>query len=168
MPGAPTMMPGGAGAQGMPSMPGMPDMRSAPGVPPGVGARPMPPPVNQPTEQVPGQNTAADATSLVSALDSTAPFVQAIDFLLMVFCGFYCLRRNKTAKSVALRLMSLACFVSAIILLGFFLAASYHGHPLVPVAAGVRQFSYVAARILAPFELLLFAVAIVLMARREP
>ena len=157
------MVPRGAGAE---EMPGMPDMRSAPGAPAGVGARPISAPASQPTQQAGSQNAAADAASFVSALDSTAPFVQAIDFLLMLFCGFYCLRRNKRARTAALRVMAFACFISAIILLGFFLAATYHGHALLPVAAGVRQFSYVVARILAPFELLLFAVAIVLMAQR--
>jgi hypothetical protein len=160
------MLPGAPGGAGADTMAGMRDMRNAPGAPASVGARPIASPVTQATTETRSQNTAADTTSLVSALDATAPFVQALDFLLMLFCGFYCLRRNKRGKSAALGVMALACFVSAMILLGFFLAATYHGHALLPVAAGVQQFSYVVARILAPFELLLFAVAIVLMAQR--
>src|SRR3954452_10148755 len=122
-PGAP-IMPGAPGVAGAEELPGM---RTPPGAPPGVGARPIPPPVSQPSEQTLSQNASADTTSgsLISSLDSTAPFVQAIDCLLMLFCGFYCLRKNKTARSVALRVMAFACFVSAIILLGFFFAATY-------------------------------------------
>lgn len=174
----------GAGAPPMPGMPAMPgapagvgprgpgafDATGAgaptmPGAPAGIGARPMPPvpQMNQPSAQSTGGPPNSTATSLIASLDATAPFVQAFDFLLMLFCGIYCLRLSKS--SGALKLMAVACFVSAMILLGFFLSASYHNHFLFPWA-GVRLTAYAIARLLAPFELLLFAIAIVLVARR--
>jgi len=85
----------------------------------------------------------------------------------MIFCGFYCLRRNKTARSSALRLMAIACFLSAVILLGFFLSATYHNQSLIPLFRQVRATAYVIARLLAPFELLLFAIAIIAVARQR-
>ena len=104
--------------------------------------------------------------SLSSFLESLTPFVQAFDFLLMIFCGFYCFRRSQLAKNSALRLMAIACVFSAIVLLGFFLSATYNYHAVVPLAPRAREVAYVVARFLAPFELLLFALAIVLVARR--
>lgn len=147
-----------------------PPTRPIPNLPPGVGARPMPPPATQAADQDRAHNYPAapssPSTSLISSLDSTAPFVQAFDFILMLFCGAYCLRIGVKAKSGALKLMALACFVSAIILLGFFLSATYHEQALIPLPGALRFLAYVVARLLAPFELLLFAIAIVLLARR--
>jgi lysylphosphatidylglycerol synthetase-like protein (DUF2156 family) len=85
----------------------------------------------------------------------------------MLFCGIYCLRSYRRSKKGAVRLLAWACFVSAVILLGFFLSASYHSHPLFPLLPQVRAGAYLVARLLAPFELLLFAVAIILVARRS-
>lgn len=85
----------------------------------------------------------------------------------MLFCGVYCLRSYRRTKNSAVGLLAWACFVSAVILLGFFLSASYHTHPLFPLLPQVRAVAYLVARLLAPFELLLFAIAIVLVARRN-
>ena len=99
--------------------------------------------------------------SLISFLDSATPLVQAFDFLLMLFCGVYCLRSTRRQKNIGLTILAISCFVSAIILLGFFLFAVLHGRGLV------AQSTYIAARLLAPFELLLFAIAIIIVAQRN-
>jgi hypothetical protein len=104
---------------------------------------------------------------LISFLDSSTPFVQAFDFLLMLFCGFYCLRSIRRCKNFSLTILAISCFVSAAILLGFFLSAAPNGHPLLPLTAQARQVFYIIARLLAPFELLLFAIAIIIVARRN-
>jgi hypothetical protein len=104
---------------------------------------------------------------LISFLDSSTPFIQAFDFLLMLACGVYCLRSNRTRKNLALKILATSCFVSAIILLGFFLSAAPNGHPLLPLTAQARSIAYGIARLLAPFELLLFGAAIILVARRN-
>ena len=57
--------------------------------------------------------------------------------------------------------LAISCFVSAIILLGYFLFGILHGHG--PMA----QSTYIVARVLTPFELLLFFVGIVIVARRN-
>ena len=103
--------------------------------------------------------------SLTSFLDSTTPFVQAFDFLLMLFCGFYCLRSRRWTPNTALTVMATACFVSSVILLAFFLSAAPNNHPLLPLPPNTRNFFYLLGRLLSPFELLLFATAIVLLAR---
>ena len=104
---------------------------------------------------------------LISSLDSATPFIQAFDFLLMLGCGFYCLRSNRGRKNLALTFLAISCFVSAVILLAFFLSAAPNDHPLLPLSAQARSVAYLIARLLAPFELLLFAIAIVLVARRN-
>ena len=104
---------------------------------------------------------------LISFLDSSTPFVQAFDFLLMLLCGFYCLRSNRTRRSTGIKVLAVSCFVSAVILLGFFLSATFHNHPLLPLSAPARQTFYLVARLLAPFELLLFVTGIVLVARQN-
>ena len=104
---------------------------------------------------------------LTSLLESITPFVQALDFLLMLFCGFYCLRSNRQRKNLALRILAISCFVSAMILLGFFLSATPNNHPFLPLPAQLRSFAYLTARLLAPFELLLFVIGIILVARRN-
>jgi hypothetical protein len=104
---------------------------------------------------------------LISFLDSSAPFVQAFDFLLMLLCGIYCLRSNRRRKNLGVKILAISCFVSAIILLGFFLSAFHGSQPLLPLPAPIRNFAYVTARLLAPFELLLFGIAIIVVARRN-
>jgi hypothetical protein len=104
---------------------------------------------------------------LILFLDSSAPFVQAFDFLLMLLCGIYCLSSNRRRKNLGVEILAISCFVSAIILLGFFLSAFHGSQPLLPLPAQVRDFAYLAARSLAPFELLLFAIAIIVVARRN-
>jgi hypothetical protein len=95
---------------------------------------------------------------LISLLDSSAPFVQAFDFLLMIIAGFFCLRAR---KAPGLTILTVSCFLSAIILLGFFLFGIFHGRGALP------QTAYIIARLLAPFELLLFVIGIVIVARRS-
>jgi hypothetical protein len=104
---------------------------------------------------------------LISFLDSFTPFVQAFDFLLMLACGLYCIRRIRRRKNTGVMLLGVSCFVSALILLGFFLSAAPGNYPLLPLSPAVRSFSYLMARLLAPFELLLFAAAIVIVARQN-
>ena len=104
---------------------------------------------------------------LISFLDSSAPFVQAFDFLLMLVCGFYCLRSNRRQKNLGLTILAISCFVSAVILLGFFLSATPNNHPLLPWSPQARAVAYLIARLFAPFELLLFAVAILAIARQN-
>jgi hypothetical protein len=94
-------------------------------------------------------------------LESLTPFVQGFDCLLMVLCGLYCLRSNRKNKNIGLLIFAISCFVSAVILFGFFLFTIFHGRGLLP------QFAYLIARLLAPFELLLFAIAIIIVARRN-
>jgi hypothetical protein len=106
-------------------------------------------------------------SNVISFLEAATPFIQAFDFLLMLGCGFYCVRRNRGRKNLALTLLAICCFVSAVILLGFFLSAAPNGKALFPLTAQARSIAYVTARLLAPFELLLFAIAIVLVARRN-
>jgi hypothetical protein len=156
-------LPPGVGPQALPNEgvltpPRMPNM---PGAPPGVGAQPMPPQINEPVIPAPEHHIPpppARSTSLISFLDSTAPFVQAFDFMLMIVAGIFCLRAR---KAPGLTILGIACFVSAVILLGFFLFAIFHGNGAFP------QIAYIVARLLAPFELLLFAIAIVLIARQN-
>jgi hypothetical protein len=93
---------------------------------------------------------------LISFLDSTAPYVQAFDFVLMIVAGIFCLRAR---KAPGLTIMAISCFVAAIILLGFFLFGIFHGRGSFP------QIAYIVARLLGPFELLLFAIAIIMVAR---
>ena len=104
---------------------------------------------------------------LITFLDSATPFVQASDFLLMLFCGFYCLRSNRQRPSLGFKLLAISCFVSAIILLGFFMSAAPNNHPFLPLPSQVRSWAYLIGRLLAPFELLLFAIAIIIVARRN-
>jgi lysylphosphatidylglycerol synthetase-like protein (DUF2156 family) len=104
---------------------------------------------------------------LISFLDSATPFIQAFDFLLMLACGVYCIRSVRRQKNTTVMLLAICCFVSAAILLGFFLSASHNNHPLLPLLPQVRNVAYLIARLFAPFELLLFAIAIILVARRN-
>jgi hypothetical protein len=106
-------------------------------------------------------------TNLISFLDAITPFVQAFDALLMFGCGFYCLRASRRRRNGGITLLAIACFFSAVILVCFFLSASYHNHPLLGLSAVARQWAYLIARALAPLELLLFAAAIILVVRRS-
>ena len=132
-----------------------------------AGARPMPPtppPLTGAVDQNAGPvrrepaGSASGPTSLISFLDSTTPFVQAFDFVLMLIAGAFCLRAR---KAPGLTLLAISCFVSAIILLGFFLFGIFHGRGAFP------QTAYIVARLLAPFELLLFVIAIIIVARQN-
>lgn len=80
--------------------------------------------------------------------------MQAFDFLLMIVAGIFCLRAR---KAPGLTILAISCFVSAIILLGFFLFGIFSG--------AFPQIAYIVARLLAPFELLLFVIGIILVAR---
>ena len=104
---------------------------------------------------------------LISFLDSSTPVVQAFDFLLMLICGVYCLRSTRRRWNIGLAILTVSCFVSAVILLGFFLSAAPDNHPLLPITAQARTFAYLIARLLAPFELLLFAIGIIIVAKRN-
>ena|ERR1700682_5057640 len=104
---------------------------------------------------------------LISFLDSITPFVQALDCMLMLGCGVYCLRSTRRRWNIGLAILTVSCFVSAVILLGFFLSAAPENHPLLPIMAQARTFAYLIARLLAPFELLLFAIGIIIVARRN-
>ena len=95
---------------------------------------------------------------LITFLDSSTPFVQAFDFVLMVIAGIFCLRAR---KAPGLTILAISCFVSAIILLGFFLFGIFQGR------GGLAQTAYIIARLLAPFELLLFFAGIIIVARRS-
>ncbi len=104
---------------------------------------------------------------LIPFLDSSTPFVQAFDFVLMLVCGGYCLRSARRRRNLGITILAISCFVSAVILLGFFLSAAPDNHPLLPLSAPARSFFYLIARLLAPFELLLFVVGIIIIARRN-
>src|ERR1700682_4608470 len=104
---------------------------------------------------------------LISFLDSSTPVVQAFDFLLMLICGVYCLRSTRRRWNIGLAILTVSCFVSAVILLGFLLSAAPDNHPLLPITAQARTFAYLIARLLAPFELLLFAIGIIIVAKRN-
>ncbi len=104
---------------------------------------------------------------VISSIESITPFVQAIDCLLMLVCAFLCLRSTRRRKNAGLSLLAVACFLSALILLGFFLASTTDGKPLLPLIAPVRTFAYVTARLLALIELPLFIIAIILVAREN-
>ena len=102
---------------------------------------------------------------VISLLDSVTPFVQAFDCLLMILCGVICLRSARGRQKAGLTTLAIACFVSAVILLGFFLSAAPNDKPLFALSAQTRSIFYLTARLLAPFELLLFVIAIVMVAR---
>jgi hypothetical protein len=146
-----------------PSFPPMPNLPSGVGpqngAPAGVGARPMPsipePAIPAPTQHITPPPSSAN---LISFLDSTTPYVQAFDFVLMVVAGIFCLR---AARAPGLTILAISCFVSAIILLGFFLFGILNGRGVIP------QLGYIIARLLAPFELLLFVIGIIIVARRN-
>lgn len=104
---------------------------------------------------------------LITFLDGATPFVQAFDLLLMLGCGFYCFRSTRRRRHPGLTILAISCFVSAIILLGFFLSAAFLNHPLFPLTAQAREVFYLSARLLAPFELLLFAVGLIVIARHN-
>ncbi len=99
---------------------------------------------------------------LITFFDSSTPIVQAIDCLLMLLCGVYCVRSTSRHKNIGITLLAISCFLSAVILLGFFLSAS-----LLPLTAKARSAAYLVARLLAPVELVLFAIAIIVVARRN-
>jgi hypothetical protein len=102
---------------------------------------------------------------LISFLDSSTPFVQAIDCLLMLLGGVYCLRSTRRRKDLGLSILAIACFLSAVILLGFFLSAALDNKPLFPLSIQARSTVYLIARILALVELPLFIIGIVFVAR---
>jgi hypothetical protein len=130
-----------------------------------MGTRPMPPALNENADQPRGRDAGAQpaakpptSIALISFLDSTTPFVQAFDFVLMIVAGIFCLRAR---RAPGLTILAISCFVSAIILLGFFLFGIFHGRGVGP------QAGYIVARLLAPFELLLFVIGIVIVARQN-
>jgi hypothetical protein len=104
---------------------------------------------------------------VISFLDSSTPVVQAFDFLFMLICGVYCFRSTRRRWNTGLAILTVSCFVSAVILLGFFLSAAPDNHPLLPITAQARTFAYLIARLLVPFELLLFAIGIIIVAKRN-
>jgi formate hydrogenlyase subunit 3/multisubunit Na+/H+ antiporter MnhD subunit len=106
-------------------------------------------------------------SKLISILDSATPFIQGFDGALMLFCGLFCLRSAKRRRNKAIALLAISCFVSTLILLGYFLSAEQGTQPLFPLATQVRHMAYLVARLLSPFELLLFAIAIILVARQN-
>ncbi len=107
---------------------------------------------------------------LIPILESWTPIVQAMDCLLMLVCGAYCLRSIHKRRNVGITILAIACFISAVILLGFFLSAAPNGKPLFPLTAQFRSIAYLVARLLALFELPLFIIGIVLVVRanRQP
>lgn len=139
----------GAGA---PSMPGMPVNVGAPAFPPSAPA------ISTPHRTVPEAPGKSGSGGVIAFLDSTTPFVQAFDFVLMIVAGIFCLRAR---RSRGLALLAISCFLSAVILAGFFVFEVFEGRGMMP------QLAYIAARLLAPFELVLFALAIILLARRS-
>lgn len=172
--GAPSFSEPGAPAMPLMSGAGIPDpnIPSMPGAP-GAQLRAMPPSFDEnlnagarPPPSPPPRRADPPATS-TSFWESVTPFVQAFDCLLMLFCGVYCLRSSSRRNNGPLKLMALACFISAVILLGFFLSSTVHGHSVLSLPAQLQQGAYLLARILSPFELLLFASAIILIARRN-
>ena len=106
-------------------------------------------------------------SKLISILDAGTPFIQLFDCALMLFCALFCLRSAKRSRNKAITLLAISCFVSTVILLGFFLSAEQGTEPLFPLAAPARHVAYLVARLLSPFELLLFAIAIILVARQN-
>lgn len=104
---------------------------------------------------------------LIPILESWTPFVQAFDFVLMLVCGVYCVRSTRRHKNIGITILAISCFVSTVILLGFFLSATHDNHALLLLSPQARQVFYLIARLLAPFELLLFAIAIVIIARKN-
>jgi uncharacterized membrane-anchored protein len=82
--------------------------------------------------------------------------VQSFDFLLMLIAGFFCWRAR---HAPGLTILAISCFVSAVILLGFFLFGILQGQGAFP------QVAYIIARMLAPFELLLFVIGLIIVAR---
>jgi hypothetical protein len=104
---------------------------------------------------------------LISFLESSTPFVQAIDCLLMLLGGVYCLRSTRRRKNLGLTILAIACFMSAVILLGFFLSAVPNNKPLFPLSVQARSTAYLIARILALVELPLFIIGIVFVARQN-
>ena len=85
----------------------------------------------------------------------------------MLTCGVYCLRSTRRRKNTGVTVLTIACFISAAILLGFFLSAAPNNKPLFALSAQVRSFAYLIARILALVELPLFIVGIVMVAREN-
>jgi hypothetical protein len=106
-------------------------------------------------------------SNLIAFLDSATPFIQAFDCALMLFCALLCLRSANRSRNKAITLLAVSCFVSTVILLGFFLSAEQGTEPLFPLAPQARHVAYLVARLLSPFELLLFAIAIILVARQN-
>ena len=106
-------------------------------------------------------------SKLISFLDSATPFIQAFDCALMLFCAVFCWRSAKRSRNKAITLLAISCFVSTVILLGFFLSAVQGAEPLFPLTTQARHMAYLMARLLSPLELLLFAIAIILVARQN-
>jgi len=125
----------------------------------------MPPALNENFDQPRSRDTGArpavkpsTSIALISFLDSTTPFVQAFDFVLMLIAGIFCWRAR---KAPGLIILAISCVVSAIILLGFFLFGVLQGQ------GTPSQTGYIVARLLAPFELLLFAIGLIVVARHH-
>lgn len=154
----------GFGAPGTGPATGAPPMRALPGQ---IGARPLLPGPKPPDTFAPAAAgtsaepaaSPANSANLIGLLDSFTPYVQAFDFVLMVIATAYCVVSLRTRRSSAVTLLAISCFISAVILFGFFLFGLTHGRGVFP------QLAYVIARLLAPFELLLFVIGIVLVAR---
>ena len=108
---------------------------------------------------------AAESTNVIAFLDSTTPYVQALDFLLMLAAAVYCLLSLRVRKNLGLTILAISCVISAVILFGFFVYGIAHGRATFP------QIAYIIARLLAPFELVLFVIGIFIVAsgnRRRP
>jgi lipopolysaccharide export LptBFGC system permease protein LptF len=104
---------------------------------------------------------------LTASLEAWTPIVQAIDCALMLFCGVYCLKSTRKKKNAGLTTLAIACFLSAVVLLGFFLSAAPNNKPLFALSAYYRSFAYLTARLLALAELPLFIIGIVMVAREN-
>jgi hypothetical protein len=104
---------------------------------------------------------------LISFLDLLTPWVQGLDCLIMLGCGSYCVRSATRRRNVIVFLLAISCFVSFLILLGFFLSSIQKARPIIPLSIQSRQVAYLIARLLAPFETLFFGVVIFLIARQN-
>jgi hypothetical protein len=104
---------------------------------------------------------------LIVFLDSLTPWVQAIDCLIMLGCGAYCVRSALRRRSMIVILLAISCFISFVILLGYFLSSIQAARPTIPLSIQTRQTAYLIARLLAPFETLFFGIVIFLIARQN-
>lgn len=156
LPGAPMPAP--------PGFPGIPGALVAPPSSPSLNPHPGHLSAQGPLpENAPGPGP--ERGGLITFLESSTPYVQAFDVLLMLFCGAYCVRSTRRRPNPGIVILAISCFFAALILLGFFLSAAPNGVPIFPFSAETRAAFYISARIFAPFELLLFALGIIFAAR---